>query len=371
MALLGLGLFEEGTARQDHVVAVLVELDDLGLDDLTDEGVQVTHPAEVDERCRQEAAQSDVDDQATLDDLDHRTGDGAALVHDLLDAAPCSLVLSALLGEDEAPRLVFHLEDEGFDGITDVDDFAGVGAVANREFLGRNDAFGLEADVDEHLVGVDPHHGAGDDVALFELEDGPLDGGGKVVGTQIVRHVSEVTRSGDGRPVTNRWWGRLCRDLGGSNSSFTGYGICCGNISRFNISPAAAFVASSATSSASGCSDPAAVASADRGFFNRPRRRQRRHGISRDSPFNGISRQTRGGFGGSLNRNVRCDHPLGDRLSRSLGLSDGFRGCGFFDRLGCAFGEPRLSLDGHTRTSTPCLHELPSSAQTRLVEGRA
>ena len=39
---------------------------------LTNEGVQVAHPAEVHQRCRQEAAQPDVDDQAALDDLDHR-----------------------------------------------------------------------------------------------------------------------------------------------------------------------------------------------------------------------------------------------------------------------------------------------------------
>ena len=58
--------------------------------------------------------------------------------------------------------------------------------------LDGNDAFGLEADVDEHLIGVDPNHGAGDDVTLFELEDGPLDGGGEVVGAQIVGHVSQV-----------------------------------------------------------------------------------------------------------------------------------------------------------------------------------
>ena len=90
---------------------------------------------------------------------------------------------------------------------------------------------------------------------------------------------------------------------------------------------------------------------------------------NRGSARSARPRRPSAGFGGSLNRNVRCDHPLGDCLSRSLGLSDGFRGCGIFDRLGCAFGEPRLSLDGHTRTSTPCLHELPSSAQTRLVEG--
>ena len=78
-------------------------------------GCKIANPAQIDERGRQEATQPDVDDESALDDLDDRSGDGAALVHDLLDAAPGSLVLSALLGEDQTTRLVFHLEDERLD----------------------------------------------------------------------------------------------------------------------------------------------------------------------------------------------------------------------------------------------------------------
>ena len=48
-ALFLLGLFEPGTARQDHVVAVLVQLDDLGVDRGPDEGLQVTDPAKLHE----------------------------------------------------------------------------------------------------------------------------------------------------------------------------------------------------------------------------------------------------------------------------------------------------------------------------------
>ena len=44
-ALFLLGLFKPGTARQDHVVAVLVQFDDLGVDRGPDEGLQVTDPA--------------------------------------------------------------------------------------------------------------------------------------------------------------------------------------------------------------------------------------------------------------------------------------------------------------------------------------
>jgi hypothetical protein len=70
-----LGLFQEGPAGQHHVVAVAVELDDLGLQGLADVRSQVAHTAQLDQRRRQEAAQADVDDEAALDDLDDRTLD--------------------------------------------------------------------------------------------------------------------------------------------------------------------------------------------------------------------------------------------------------------------------------------------------------
>src|SRR5690606_19812735 len=58
-AHLGLRLLKEGAAGQDHVVAVLVELDDLRLDLLTGVGAEVAHAAHLDERGGEEAAQTD------------------------------------------------------------------------------------------------------------------------------------------------------------------------------------------------------------------------------------------------------------------------------------------------------------------------
>ena len=54
-ALLLLGLLEPGAAREDDVVAVAVELDDLGLDDPADVGLQLADPAQLDEGGGQEA----------------------------------------------------------------------------------------------------------------------------------------------------------------------------------------------------------------------------------------------------------------------------------------------------------------------------
>ena len=80
-----------------------------------DVGLQVAHPAQLDERGRQEAAQADVEDEAALDDLDDRAADDAVGFLDLLDRAPGPLVLGPLLGQDQAAFLVLLLEDEGLD----------------------------------------------------------------------------------------------------------------------------------------------------------------------------------------------------------------------------------------------------------------
>ena len=127
------GLLQPGTTRQHDVVAVLVELDDLGLEHLADVRLEVAHPAHLDQRGGQEAAQADVDDQADLDDLDDGALDDAVLFLDLLDGAPGALVLRALLGQDQAAFLVLLLEDEGLDLVADVDDLVGVDVVLDRQ----------------------------------------------------------------------------------------------------------------------------------------------------------------------------------------------------------------------------------------------
>ncbi len=182
--------------RQHHVVAVLVELDDLGLELLAHVGLQVAHAAHLDQGGRQEAPQADVDDQATLDHLDDGAGDDAVLLLDLLDRAPGALVLGALLGQDQATFLVLLLLDEGFDLVTHLDDVEGIDVMLDGQFLGGDDTFGLVADVEEYLVAVDLDDGAGDDVAVVEVLDGGIDRGlegfrrADVVDCDLVRGLS-------------------------------------------------------------------------------------------------------------------------------------------------------------------------------------
>ena len=176
LALFLLGLLEPGAARKHDVVAVLVELDDLGLDGAADVGLQVAHPAQLDERCGEEAAQADVEDETTLDDLDDRALDDALVLLDLLDVAPRALVLRPLLGQDETTFLVLLLEDKGLDLLTERDDLVGIDVVADAQLAAGDHAFGLEADVEQDLVLVDFHHRSLDDVAVVELDDRGGDG---------------------------------------------------------------------------------------------------------------------------------------------------------------------------------------------------
>ena len=170
--LLLLGLFEPGPARQHDVVAVAVELNDLGLNDLAHVGLQLAHTAQLDQGGGQEAAQADVDDQAALDDLDHRARHHLAVVLLLFDGRPGPLVLRALLGQDEPPLLVLLLEHEGLDVVAERHDLGRVDVVADGELAGGDDPFGLEADVEEDLVAVDLDDRPLDDVAVVEFDDG-------------------------------------------------------------------------------------------------------------------------------------------------------------------------------------------------------
>src|SRR5690606_38789078 len=178
---LGLGLLEPGAAGEHHVVAVLVELDDLGLELATDVGLQIAHAPHLHQGGGEEAAQADVEDEAALDDLDDGAGHDAVHVLDLLDGAPVALVLSALLRQEQTPFLVLLLENQSLDLVTDGDDLFGVDVVLDRQLAGKDHALGLVTDIEENLVPVDLDDGALDDVPVVEVLDGLVDRGEEFV----------------------------------------------------------------------------------------------------------------------------------------------------------------------------------------------
>ena len=179
---LGLGLLQPLATGEDDVVAVLVELDDLRLELAAHVGLQVADAAHLDQRGGEEPAQADVEDEATLDDLDDGAGDDLVGFLLGLDRAPGALVLCALLGEDQPAFLVLLLEDQGFHLVADLDDLVRVDVVLDGELARGDDALGLVADVQQHLVPVDLDDDALDDVAIVEVLDRLVDGGEEVLG---------------------------------------------------------------------------------------------------------------------------------------------------------------------------------------------
>ncbi len=215
-AHLGLGLLQPCPTGQDHVVAVFVELNDLGLDGLANVGLQIANTAHLDQGRWQEAAQPDVEDEATLDDLDDRAGDDAILFLDLLDRPPGTLVLSTLLRQDQAPLFVLFLQDEGFDSVTDRDNLGRIDVVFDGQLTRRDDPFGLVADVEQDLVPVNLDDDTFDDVSVVEILDRGVDRreqfflrpnivDGDLSGGLFGRSCSHVV----GTPMVDMAWDRL------------------------------------------------------------------------------------------------------------------------------------------------------------------
>ncbi len=175
LTLLLAVLLQHHAARENDVVAVAIHLDDAALKTRAEECLQVLHAAEVDERCRQEAAQADVEDETALDDLDDLAFDVLARGELLLDLNPGALVGRALLGKDEPAVLVLLLENQSLDLVAELYDLARVGILADGELTGRDDAFGLVADVEQDFVPLDLHDCSGHQVTVVEIGDGAVD----------------------------------------------------------------------------------------------------------------------------------------------------------------------------------------------------
>ena len=173
-------VLEHGAAGEHDVVARAVELDHLAAELLAHELVQILDAPDVDERRRQEAADAEVEDETALDDLDHAAVDGLAALGSSLDRLPGELEARTLLGEDQTPLGVLLRHHERVDLLAERHLVGRVDRAADRQLGDRDHAFGLVADVDEHLVLVDAHDRAVHDLALVDRREGCV-----VVGNQL------------------------------------------------------------------------------------------------------------------------------------------------------------------------------------------
>ena len=152
-ALGGELLLDDRAARNDHVVALLVELDDLELERLAFEVGGVAHRTHIDQRTGQERADVvDLDGEATLHTAGDGAGDDFGFVERLFEAGPGAGTLGLLAREARFAGAVFHRVERDFDAVAGLDlDFA---AFVLELFEG-DDGFGLEAHVDDDHVVAD------------------------------------------------------------------------------------------------------------------------------------------------------------------------------------------------------------------------
>jgi len=166
-ALLALRELDHRAAREHHVVALAVELDDLELEGLALVGGGVLDRARVDQRARQERADAvRHDGQAALD----LAGDGAvdvlAGLERLLQADPRGEPLGAVARQPGLAVAVFERLDRHRHEVAGL--HVELAAIV-VELLDRDEALGLQSGVDDDEVVVDAHHLGGDDLALAHL----------------------------------------------------------------------------------------------------------------------------------------------------------------------------------------------------------
>ncbi len=160
-ALGGEFLLHDGAARHNHVVALLVELDDLELQRLAFEVGRVAHRAHIHQRAGQERANVfQFDREATLDAAGDDADDDFGFGEGLFQARPGARTLGLFARQAGLAGAVF----DGVQGHLDIiagGDFKFAALIA--ELFDGNNGFGLESDTDDDHVVADADDPAGKD----------------------------------------------------------------------------------------------------------------------------------------------------------------------------------------------------------------
>ena len=168
LLLLGVLLFEEHLAREHDVAALLVDLDDAHAELLPLQRIEVAHRSHVDLAARQERADADVHREAALDPFDDAADHDFAFGKGALDLVPNLHLLGLLARQHDVAFAVFGALEQHVDHVSFTNNYL-AGFV--EEFVHRDDAFGLVADVDHDFVCGDFQDGALDDLAFREVAE--------------------------------------------------------------------------------------------------------------------------------------------------------------------------------------------------------
>ncbi len=158
-------VLEQLAAGDDDVAAGLVDLEDLALDGAVDVVGDVRRPADVHLAGRQEDVDADVDQKPALDLAGDQALDDVALLVLGDDGLPLGLALGLAVGQDDGAALVLDGVEQHLDFAADLGRLDLVLALV-VPLLEGDDAFGLVADVHDHVVADDV-----DDAALDDLVD--------------------------------------------------------------------------------------------------------------------------------------------------------------------------------------------------------
>src|SRR5204863_4288964 len=114
LALLASFLFDQLAPAQDHVLPVVVDLDDLEVVGVADKLLQILWRDDVDLRSRQECFHADIDHQAAFDDGFYLALDQAIASEYGGDLVPILAIRGLLLGKHDHAFVVFEALEENF-----------------------------------------------------------------------------------------------------------------------------------------------------------------------------------------------------------------------------------------------------------------
>ncbi|EFH71148.1 conserved uncharacterized protein [Gardnerella vaginalis 5-1] len=151
-ANFGLGFLKELATRKHNIVAVLIELENLSLNLLANVWRKIAHATHLNQGSWQEAAKTDINNQAALNSFNNGTFNDAVCILNLLDVTPSTLILCTLLGENKTSFLVFLSYNKGFNGVANLDNIIWINVFFDGKFTGRNYTFSFVADVQQYFV---------------------------------------------------------------------------------------------------------------------------------------------------------------------------------------------------------------------------
>jgi len=149
-------LFHDGATRDDDVVALLVELDDLELERLVLKVGSVANRPHIDERTGEERADVfDLDSETTLDATGDDADDDLGFGERIFESGPGAGALGLLARQAGFAGAVLDGVEGHFNHVAGLDfDLAAL----VLELLDWDDRFGLQANVDDDHVIADIHH---------------------------------------------------------------------------------------------------------------------------------------------------------------------------------------------------------------------